>query len=95
MKTKRHNITLESHETLVAQWETTGNDWLVLYSFNSPTWGVMYGYRGPNCGGGVVATSAEEAIAEMERGWGEGGKPGAGQAFVLKLDRPSLARVAA
>lgn len=90
----KHRIQLEDHHTFVAQWETRGNDWLVLYKYTSPKHGVVYSYRGNSCGGGVEATSNEEAIAEMERGWGERGKGGAGAAFILKCDRTSLKRVA-
>lgn len=70
------------NETLIARWETRGNDYLNLYRGTRPN---DYFYRGNGCGGGVVADSDEAAIAKMEaRG---------GQAAVLKLDRPSLRRV--
>lgn len=85
---------LMPHQTLVAQWKTKGNDWLILYKFQSPKYGTCYGYIGPSQGGGVEAKSDEEAIKEMERSWGADNKPGAGAAFVMKCDRPSLKRVA-
>ncbi|NOS67803.1 MAG: hypothetical protein HOO67_05580 [Candidatus Peribacteraceae bacterium] len=71
------------NDTLIARWETRGNDFLDLY--RGGTLPDDYFYRGNGCGGGFAAVSNEAAIARMEaRG---------GQAFVLKLDRPSLRRV--
>lgn len=83
---------LQSHETCVAMWKTKGHDFLILYRYVSEKFGTTYAYRGSGCGGGVEAKDDEAAIREMERPWGGDNKPGAGQAFVLKLDRPSLKR---
>jgi hypothetical protein len=73
-------------DTLIARWETRGNDWLELYRGATP--GDYY-YRGNSCGGGVVASNDAEAVAAMEAPWGSR----VGQATVLKTDRPSLKRI--
>lgn len=107
MRQMRHDAGLDADQTLVAQWETTGNDWIALYRYTSERWGIVYAYRTPNGGGslncnpaldpmvfGPVPASDEAAIAEMERPWNGGnGRGGAGAAFVLQADRPSLRRV--
>ena len=107
MRRKRHDAKLDPEYTLVAQWETTGNDWLALYRYESARWGTVYGYQSASGGGGLncnpsldpmvfgpVPQNDEDAIAEMERPWGGGnGRGGAGAAFVMHADRPSTRRV--
>jgi|14_taG_2_1085336.scaffolds.fasta_scaffold28613_2 hypothetical protein len=106
MRAKRHDAGLDVNDTLVAQWETTGNDWLSLYKYTSDRFGIVYSYTGTGCGGGLncnpdldpaihgpIPTGDDDAIAQMERPWGGDNRPGAGPAFVMKCDRKSLARV--
>jgi hypothetical protein len=71
------------NEVLIAQWRTTGKDFLSLYRGSRPG---DYFYKGRKCGGGVssVVTTDEAAVAWMEN---------PGPVFFLKLDRPSLKRV--
>ena len=103
MRPKRHDANLDDEDILGAQWETTGNDWLALYKYHSDKFGWVYSYQGNGCGGGLncndkldpaifgpVVENDEQAIDEMERPWNGNGRPGAGAAFVLKCDRPSL-----
>lgn len=79
----------------IARWQTKGHDWLELYrdarNYAPDKGRFSYSYKGNGCGGGFVANSDEEAISRMENPWGH--PEGAGQAFVLKCDRPSLKRV--
>ena len=85
-------INIEPGETLVAQWETKGDDYLALLFWEDSK---RYHYRGNGQGGvfGSEIKTHEEAIRQMERPWDGDGKPGAGPAFVLKQDRPSLKRI--
>jgi len=85
-------------DVLIARWQTKGKDWVELWKYTDYTpregqgYDGVYYYKGKGMGGGLpntVRTDAE-AVAYMERPWGRGG---AGQAFILKLDRPSLKRV--
>lgn len=106
MRQAKHSIKLDETDTKVAQWETSGNDWLVLYRYESERFGTVYAYKGNGQGGGLncnpdldpavfgpVVKTDDEAIAELERSWNERGRGGAGAAFVLRQDRPSLRRV--
>ena len=72
----------------VALWRTKGNDFLLLYIFDTPR---AYSYKGNGCGGGFFADNDEDAIRKMELPWGS--PEGTGQVTVLKSDRPSVKRV--
>lgn len=112
----KNKIQLDAGQSLVAQWETSGKDWIVLYKQTVARLGdrvgpfVVYGYSqgaGNRWSGGgdpdyemvdgmaqtCTDLDDEGAITAMERPWNAGGKPGAGAAFILKCDRPSLCRV--
>lgn len=74
---------MKDTDTLIARWETRGNDYLNLFRGGSRP--NDYFYRGNGCGGVFAVGSDADAIARMEAL--------GGPAFVLKLDRPSLRRV--
>jgi hypothetical protein len=82
---------MSSEDVSLARWETRGKDWLELFKYKSDKHGTVYHYRGNGCGGGVTASTDEEAIAAMENPWGH--PNGTGQVTVLKTDRPSVRRV--
>lgn len=75
-------------ETVIARWQTKGNDYLELKRGETED---SYWYKGNGCFGGFYAKTDSEAIERMEAPWGD--PRGAGQCTVLKSDRPSLKRV--
>lgn len=85
--------TSEEEPVRIARWETRGNDFLELTKseFKNPEGLTHYSYRGKGCGGGLFASSDQDAIERMEAPWGD--PRGTGQATVLRSDRPSLKRV--
>ena len=66
-------------ETLIARWESrSGKHYVEL--FYNPEFKLADGrividahYRAPNCGGGIAATSPDDAIAKMEARIASGG----------------------
>ena len=84
---------MPSNQTIVARWETKGKGYLQLSKTEKPNGtGFWYSYTGDGCGGsmGNDVTTDEQAIAWMERPWGQSG---AGPVTVHRAGRPSLKRV--
>lgn len=94
---KKFTYNGEGH-TVVAQWETTGHRWIVLYKWTTNQLGTrtgsftLYDYtvfvRNNYTGGGSLnctISNDKEAIAKMEQE--------AGPVYICKLDHPSLTRV--
>jgi preprotein translocase subunit YajC len=75
--------------TVVARWETRGNDWIELYKDQDGYW---FDSTGVHMGGRHQFPSDEAAIAWMESD--EIGETGYSPLATLKMDRPSVRRVA-